>query len=209
MLWAFLLLAGQVATAQVSFGSDKLFLVTKYICHVAGGQVWVTTGTQDAYSEILGSTAPVSRQVCGKSYFDTRSCINVSLYNFKVACRDGVATAPQLFMALFGKDKSTRDFGFALTASDQLSYFDPVHDFSGSSGRTVLLPLGYAPLHTKPIETVTRRLTWDDRRQRLSLPRNLSEDQERRIRSLFVVRSGYVEPFLELKISRAVSIAEE
>jgi len=125
-----------------------------------------------------------------------------------MACKDGLANAPQLFMALFGNDKSTQQNGFTLNGN-QLFYIDPVRDFSGSSGRRVSLPAGYAPLHTLPIDTVARRLTWDDLNQRLSLARNISNDQERRIRELFVTRPGFVEPFPESNIKRAVAISEE
>jgi hypothetical protein len=178
-------------------------------CYFAGDQVWSTKQKEGFYSEVLGSTQGTSRQICIKSFFDTRACSQMNLYNFRIACRGGLATTPQLFLALFGNDKSTRESGFSLVGANQLSYIDPLRDFSGSMGQRVYLPIGYAPLHTTDINGMIRRLSWDDANQHPALPRSLSIDQERRIKELFVARVGYVEPFPESNIRRAAAIGEE
>lgn len=156
----------------------------------------------------MGSLAGVPGQLCLKSFFDTRTCKPSIFYNFRLACRGGTASAPQLFMALFGNDQSTQKNGFALSG-DQLSYIDPVRDFSGQSGRRVYLPPGYAPLNTTNINSFIKQLTWDDYAMRPALSETLTDDQERRIKQLFVAQSGYIEPFPESSIRRAFQIAEE
>jgi hypothetical protein len=60
-----------------------------------------------------------------------------------------------------------------------------------------------------PIDVIAKRLEWDDANQRPALPRSLSNEQEKRIRDLFVTRARYVEPFPEAHIKRAVAISQE
>lgn len=194
--------------AEPSLASEKTFLALTQTCYFAGGQVWISNNNERFYSEVLGSFNSVNTQVCGKGFFDTRTCATQTLYNFRLACKGGVATAPQLFMALFGNDKVTQQNGFTLSGN-QLFYLEPVGDFSGNRVRRAALPVGYAPLHTVPIDTVARRLTWDDARDRPMLSRTPTSDQEQRIRALFNTGPGYVEPFPEVNIRKAVSISEE
>jgi hypothetical protein len=111
---------------------------------------------------------------------------------------------PQLFMALFANDQSTQQNSFGISGN-QLSYIDPV----GTAGQRVFFPPGYAPINTVAIDTIIRRLTWDDINQRPALSRNLNSDQAVRIGALFVSRGTYVEPFPESNIKRAVAISEE
>jgi hypothetical protein len=73
----------------------------------------------------------------------------------------------------------------------------------------VSLPPGYAPLNTSDINSFIKHLTWDDLNARPALNRNVTADQARRIQRLFVVRSGFVEPFPESNIKRALDISEE
>src|ERR1043166_4586831 len=192
-----------------AMAAERTFISTPDTCYFAGAQVFASKQAEDFYSEIVGSTQGTSRQICTKSFFDTRACSSMTFYNFRIACRDGLATAPQLFMALFGNDKSTRDAGFSLANGNQLSYIDPVRDFPGSRGQRIYLPAGFAPLHTMPLDGMVRRLTWDDANQRPALARSLSDDQERRIRQLFVARAGFIEPFPASYIKRVAAIADE
>jgi hypothetical protein len=193
-----------------ALSSEKVFLSLQQTCYVAGGQVWISKNTERFYSEVFGAFNSVNAQICGKSFFDTRTCRTVTLYNFRLACKGGVATAPQLFMALFGSDKETQQNGFSLSSSgNQLFYLDPVRDFSGNQVRRMALPPGYAPLHTLPIDTFLRRLVWDDARGRPSLSRTPTFEQEKRIQSLFALDDGYLAPFPEANLRRAISISEE
>src|SRR4051794_32083752 len=96
---------------------EKHFLLLTQICHFVGGQVWVSNLKEKHYSEIIGSTTEMPVQICRKGFLDTRTCIDVKLYNFRLACRDGVASAAQLFMALFGTEETTRQNGFILNGN--------------------------------------------------------------------------------------------
>jgi len=191
-----------------SRASEKVFLSANNSCYIAAGQVWGAVNKESFYSEVIGSLQGVPGQLCLKHFFDVRSCKPSIFYNFRLTCRGGTASTPQLYMAFFGKDQETQKNGFAANA-DQLSYIDPVKDFTGNFGRRVYLPPGYAPLNTTDINNFVRRLSWDDFNQRPALAVSPGSDQDRRIRDLFVVRGGYVEPFPESNIKKAIEISEE
>jgi hypothetical protein len=184
--------------------SEKNYFDVSQSCYIAGGQVWATAEKESTYSEIIGSTQGVAGQICIKGFFGVRNCIAATLYNFRVACRDGIATAPDFYMALFGNEKSTRDNGFSVSGN-QLSYIDP--DMNG--GHRVFYPPGYAPWIATQIVPHMKQLAWDDVNQRPVLNREVGADQERRIRELFVTRGGYVEPFPADNIRKAFAISLE
>jgi hypothetical protein len=110
-------------------------------------------------------------------------------------------------MALFGKDNSTQQNGFSLAGNSQLAYIEP--DSLGRPYRRALLPAGYAPLHTLPVDVVSKQLEWDDARGHPQISRQISDDQRRRIQSLFATQGRYIEPFPESAISKAIAISEE
>src|SRR5258707_13665456 len=74
-----------LSISTVSSASEKLFLAQTRTCYFAGGQVWTTENTETYYSEVIGSTNGMSAQICGKSFFDSRACATVTLYNFRLA----------------------------------------------------------------------------------------------------------------------------
>lgn len=187
---------------------SKTFLVTNQVCYIAGGQVFISNEKYDHFSEIMGPPNSVAAQFCTKDFITHRSCKQVMLYNFQVACRGGSATLPQWFMAAFGNDKSTRDSSMALSPTgNQLSYIDPGRDVYDREARRTAFPVGYAPLPA--IEGRLKSLDWDTTNGRLTLAKSLRPDQERRISDLFTMRAGLVEPFPESHIATAVKISEE
>jgi hypothetical protein len=199
LLWAAISAAAQ----------EKTFWNVGQTCQMAAGQVYVTSPGGNYYSELVGSLSGMHSRMCVKraGFFDFRNCIEVTLYNFQIMCRGGLATLPQFYMAAFGNSPDTQAGGVALSASgDQLSYVDP-GDGLGTPRQRVSLPVGYAPLPA--FETQVRRLQWDNSRGRPALSQSLRSDQENRIKQLFEMRGNRVEPFPENNINRAIAIADE
>jgi hypothetical protein len=200
-------LSVSLALSEATSAAEKIFISANNTCYFVGGQVWGDVKKENFYSELLGSLQGVSTKMCFKgSFLNARTCISAILYNFRIACRGGLATAPQFYMAMFGNDESTRKNGFIL-ANNQLSYIDPIQN-AGTSGQRVAFPYGYAPFE-KPIDGVVKRLTWDDYHQRPLLTHIPDTEHERRIQNLFVSGPGYVEPFPESNIKLAFEISEE
>src|SRR5579883_2121922 len=87
-----------------TYASEKVFLSLTNTCYVAGGQVWGSSNNQNFYSEVLGSTNGLAGQMCVKGmYFNARTCTAATLYNFQIACRGGLASAPQFYMAVLAR----------------------------------------------------------------------------------------------------------
>lgn len=194
------------AIAGVAEAEDRTFLMTPQVCQMIGGSVVISVEKEDYYTQIVGPRAGQPSQMCVAGWFGARTCADVILYNFSVVCRGGVASAPALYMALFGGDKETANNG-AMLSGGRLSYIEQSKDLYQRHPRRVAFPTGYAPFQA--LESRLRSLEWDMAAGHPVLSRAITEDQRARIKALFVTRSGYVEPFPVSAVARAAGVSEE
>src|SRR5262249_50459488 len=68
-------------------------------------------------------------------------------------------------------------------------------------------PPGYAPFTAAQMSSLLKTLAWDDGNRRPTFARVLTPDQEERISGLFATQGGYIAPFPESNLQRAVAIA--
>lgn len=204
----FLLLttAGLLTTAIAVNAENKAFLLTPQVCQIVGGRASISVENEDYYTELVGPLSGKPSQMCIAGWFGARSCVNVTLYNFKAVCRGGTASAPALYMALFGNDKPNLDSGVTLVG-DQISYIEQSNDLYQKNPRRVAFPIGYAPF--PDLQARLKTLNWDASGGYPILSREINTDQRRRITDLFVARGGYVEPFPVSHIARAATISQE
>lgn len=187
--------------------NQRTFIAIPNSCSVIGGQAVIKKESETHYIEVLGSTTGRSLRMCAAGDpFGFRTCKDVTLYNFSVVCNGDIASAPQFFLGLFGSDRATTRKGFALSG-DQLTYIDPGE--GNVPARRIALPRGFAPMHDGPMDSFFKRVQWDDAAKRIAMTGNLSADQERRLRELFRMREGGVEPFPASHLERAAAIARE
>src|SRR5882757_1036407 len=91
-------------SSEDAWASEKVFVTASQTCYLAGGQAWAEAKSEPYLTEVVGLSPPQRAQFCGKGTFGMRQCKEVSIYSFQFSCRGGLASAPQVFIALFGKD---------------------------------------------------------------------------------------------------------
>jgi hypothetical protein len=81
----FLLIAAGFGYAAVEVvAEEKTFLMTPQVCQLLGGRASISNEKEDYYTEIVGSLSGQPSQMCVAGWFGARTCVNVTLHNFKV-----------------------------------------------------------------------------------------------------------------------------